>query len=320
MKRKTIKYIDDKHFSYGDIVLCIDDITDFFIEKNNLATDTVKHFNLGSISGLYQILKHYNIKKPGNKRGELSTKGCIQKYGSRRAICLKEYQEKSKQTCLEKYGYEYSLQVPEIKEKSKNTLIDRYGVDHIFKSREVREHEKQTWLKKYGVDNPFKSDSIKEKIKNYYLINYGCSHSEYVFKKMKENNSYGKSRDEEYFYEKLLEIFKEEEIERQYRSNTYPFHCDFYILPLDTYIELNCNWTHGPHKFNKNSSDDLELLTLWEEKAKTSKYYEVAINVWTVLDVLKYEIAKKNNLKYFTLYTKDDINKFLEQLHVNNYQ
>lgn len=165
MKRKTIKYIDDKHFSYGNAVLCIDDITDFFIEKNNLATDTVRHFNLGSVSGLYQILEHYNIKKPGSKRGELSVKGCIQKYGAKRAICLQEYKEKSKQTCLNKYGYEYSLQSPEIREKSKYTLIDRYGVDNSCKSKEVRERQKQTLLNKYGVDNYFRYTPFIEKRK-----------------------------------------------------------------------------------------------------------------------------------------------------------
>lgn len=241
MKRKTIKYIDDKYFSYGDIVLCIDDITDFFIKENNLAIDVVKHFNLGSVSGLYQILKHYNIKKPGSKRGELSIKGCIQKYGAKRAICLSEFKEKSKKTCLEKYGYEYSLQAPEIKEKSKDTLIDRYGVDNSFKSQEVREHYKQTLLDKYGVDNPFKSEDIKRKIDTYYKTKFKCSHNEYIFKKMKENNSYGKSKPEELFYINLLDIFSEEDIDRQHKDTKYPFHCDFYIKSLDMYIELNFN-------------------------------------------------------------------------------
>ena len=316
MKRKTIKYIDDKYFSYGDTILCIDDITDFFIKQNNLAIDVVSHFNIGSVSGLYQILKHYNVKKPSKKRGETITKGCLEKYGVKRAICLSEYKEKSKQTCLKKYGYEFSLQVPEIREKIKETCIDKYGVDNPFKSKQIRIKEMQTWLRKYGVDNPFKSKEIKEKIDDYYKLNHQCSHSDYIFKRMKENNSYGKSKPEEIFYAKLLTIFNKEDIDRQHKDIKYPYHCDFYIKPLNTYIELNFNWTHGNHRFNIENLEDLKILNEWKEKAKSSQYYQSAIYAWTELDAKKFKIAEKNKLNYFTLYSEEEANLLLNQLKI----
>ena len=41
----------------------------------------------------------------------------------------------------------------------------------------------------------------------------------------------------------------------------------------------------------------------WQEKAKTSKFYQNAIYTWTCLDVKKRETAKNNNLNFFEFYT-----------------
>ena len=43
-------------------------------------------------------------------------------------------------------------------------------------------------------------------------------------------------------------------------------------------------------------------LNKWKEKAKTSKFYQTAIYVWTDLDVRKRECAKKNNLNFEVIY------------------
>lgn len=164
MKRKTIKYLDDNYFSYGDNIISVYDVKQFFIEQNHKADEVVIKFNLGSISGLYQILKHYNIKKPGDKRGELTTKGCLLKYGVKRASCLKEIKEKSKKTCLSRYGKEYVLQVPQVRDKIKNTNILKYNVDNPFKSSLIRDKYKQTCFERYGVDNYFKYEPFKRNL------------------------------------------------------------------------------------------------------------------------------------------------------------
>ena len=78
----------------------------------------------------------------------------------------------------------------------------------------------------------------------------------------------------------------------------YPFQCDFYVKSQDMFIEVNGNWTHGDHPFDSNNEDDLKTLKEWEEKAKTSKYYQNAIYTWTDLDVRKQNFAKENNLNY----------------------
>jgi hypothetical protein len=48
------------------------------------------------------------------------------------------------------------------------------------------------------------------------------------------------------------------------------------------------------------------LLT-WQEKAKTSKYYENAIVTWTVRDVAKIATAKANNLNYKIYYEESEL-------------
>ena len=40
----------------------------------------------------------------------------------------------------------------------------------------------------------------------------------------------------------------------------------------------------------------------WQEKAKTSQFYQNAINTWTIRDVKKQEYAKKYNLNYKIIY------------------
>lgn len=91
-------------------------------------------------------------------------------------------------------------------------------------------------------------------------------------------------------------------IYRQYKCDRYPFYCDFYIVEDDLFIELNAHWSHGGKPFDANDPECIDKLELWKEKAKTSKFYEVAIETWTIRDVQKQMIAKQNNLNYKVIY------------------
>ena len=120
---------------------------------------------------------------------------------------------------------------------------------------------------------------------------------------MRENNSYLTSKPEEKLYEELKLEYGENNVKRNYNQDPrYPFYCDFYIPSKDLFIELNKHPSHGPHPFDPNNEEDQKLLAEWEEKAKTSKYYKVSIDVWTKRDVNKLNTAKKNNLNYITIY------------------
>ena len=94
----------------------------------------------------------------------------------------------------------------------------------------------------------------------------------------------------------LEDWYDKENIEYQYYSSEYPFSCDFYVKPLDLYIEYNGSWTHGGWPYIKE--DDEYFSIELAKKAETSKYYNNALSVWTVHDPLKRQTALINKLNY----------------------
>lgn len=106
-------------------------------------------------------------------------------------------------------------------------------------------------------------------------------------------------------YEELCAVFGIDNVTRGYKDPRYPFHCDFYIRSFDWFIELNASWTHGGHFFDPDSFEDREKLRVWLEKSENSKFYECAIQTWTVRDVQKYEYALQNDLAYFVFWDND---------------
>jgi len=81
------------------------------------------------------------------------------------------------------------------------------------------------------------------------------------------------------------------------------FECDFYIISEDRFIELNRFWTHNDHPFNPLSLEDISTLEDWEDKVRNGRpKYAEAIAVWSVMDPLKLQVAKENNLNYDVIY------------------
>ena len=99
----------------------------------------------------------------------------------------------------------------------------------------------------------------------------------------------------------------------QYRSDDYPFACDFYLPDKDLYIEINAHWTHGGHPFDSTNKDDLLLIEQW--KLKNTKFYDNAIETWTVRDVLKRETAKNNKLNYLEVFT-ESLDKIIKKIKI----
>ncbi len=131
----------------------------------------------------------------------------------------------------------------------------------------------------------------------------------------KLNGTYTTSKLEENVYLELISIFGIDNVKRQYRDARYEFSCDFYIIPLDLFIEVNGNWTHGTHPYLFEEEDQV-LLEKW--KTKESKYYENAIYTWSDLDVRKRDMAIKNHLNYITIYPQESLDSNLEYCLNNN--
>ena len=149
-------------------------------------------------------------------------------------------------------------------------------------SNNNRQKAKETCLKKYGVE--FYSNREKE------------------YETKKKNNSFNSSSKEEMYYLSLCDKYGKENIIRNYKCDLYPYRCDFYIVTENKFIELNLHWTHGGMRFDENNICCVEKLNEWKEKAKTSKFYQNAIETWTTRDKNKIETALKNKLNYETIY------------------
>lgn len=169
--------------------------------------------------------------------------------------------------------------------KIKQTCLEKYGKSHYNN----RNKAIKTCITKYGVDNISKYQPIKLKKHNT----------------MKQNLSFGASKDENYIFKKLLE--KYHIVLRQYKSTLYPFNCDFYIPSIDLYIEYQGFFTHGNEPYLNLPHQKL-IIESW--KNKNSNFYNNAIKNWTYTDPLKRNIAKINKLNWLEFFNIEDFNNW----------
>lgn len=272
-------------------------------------------------------LYKYGVTNP-LKNKEIQNKlkeTCLNKYGVTNGGASKEAQEKIKRTCLKKYGVDNVFKVPEIIEKCRNTLYEKTGYRFALQNKDsinkmmltnlinygtlqynmsneyCRARIEKTNLEKYGNINPFGSKEIIKK------LNYKKQHEHAVQTMVK--NGCGMSGEENICYDILLSKFDYNDIKRQYKESRYPYHCDFYIKSLDLFIEYQGYWTHNNHIFNPMDLNDINILKIWE-----SKNYQNGIYTWTIKDVEKRNIAKKNNLNYKEIWTINEMHDFVKGL------
>lgn len=268
--------------------------------------------------------KYCNICGKQNKYKNLIkgyTLGCctehtnLLKYGVENPFQAEEFIKKIKQTKIEKYGDENYNN----RNKALNTTLELYGVNNVSQIPEVKEKIQQTNLENLGVKMPFMSKDIQEKVLNTKEIKYNnkyYTNRDKYYNTMKQKGFISK---EEKAFEKILLENNIKYIPQYYDKNKYPFYCDFYLIDLDIFIELNIFPAHGPHRFNKNNSEDIKLLNLWKKKSKSNPIYLNWIKRWTITDQNKISIANLNKLNYFTLYNNEEINLFIKDtLNIKN--
>ena len=151
--------------------------------------------------------------------------------------------------------------------------------------------QRQTLQRRYGVDNPMRK-------KEFVDTNWEMK---------KKNGSCNSSKPEDQMYRELVDAFGRKNVKRNYnKDERYPFHCDFYIVSHDIFIELNGTWFHGDHFFDKNSEEDMEKLRLWKSRAENGRpAYKEAIYRWTVDDLCKRKTAETNRLNYLVFWDND---------------
>lgn len=252
----------------------------------------------------------------GNVEMQQKIKDIIkEKYNVENVMQLQSSKDKRIETNKEKYGKEYYAQTEDCKEQVKNTCLNKYGKDNYFKTEEFEKKKIETNIIKFGFDSYSKTKEFKDFIKEHH-----GEIQQKVYNTKKQNNSFNKSEDEEKVYQFLLHKFKQQDIVRQYRSKEYPFACDFYIKPLDLYIEYHGSWVHGGKPFT-NSAEDKQRLKKWKSKAQeinfkgeTKSFYSNAIYVWTKLDTKKQQTFIANKLNYKIFYTLQDFEEWYKTI------
>ena len=227
-------------------------------------------------------------------------KKCRQKYEHKHPEMLKALEIKKRRTLLKKYGVEHPMAIKGSAEKLANTKLKKYG-DSKYNNIEKC---KETCIKKYGLDNIFRDS---ENIKKCTLKKLGVENAmqnpkiwNKAFQTKVKKGNVNTSKPEESLYLKLVEKFGASDIIRQYKSPKYPYNCDFYIKSLDLYIELQGTWAHGFEPYNPGNPEHIVRLNEW--KSKNTKFYNKAIEIWTIRDVEKRKIASENNLNYIEVF------------------
>lgn len=259
-----------------------------------------------------------------------------------------EIKEKCKQSLLSKYGVDNISKSPVIKKRKMKTCLEHYGVKAGFNNGKSEitklqkynsstynniEKNKQTCLERYGADCIFKvkkfQDIIKKTFNDKYGVDYATqlpktiinSHSQKsihkCFETQKRNKTINTSKIEQQSYELLKYRFPDTIY--QYKDDRYPFYCDFYIPSLDLFIECQYAMFHHGRPYI-GSQEDLQDIELLKEKAikrrqitKKKTRYDSVIEIWSIHDVKKRNIAKENGLNYKEFFTILDLENWLKE-------
>ena len=197
---------------------------------------------------------------------------------------------RARKTLKYRYGDEHYNN----KEKMRNTCLKKYGKYYV-QTRDFKNKAKQTCLKKYGKEF---STQVPEKIK----MN---------FETKKKNGTLTTSKPEQDIKKYLYTKFPN--VKCQYKSEKYPFACDFYIPELDLYIEYQGYEGHGKEPFDPKNQKHLQQVSIWKQKAKEKERlsnqkssYSRYIEVWTISDPLKRKTAKNNGLNWIEFFNMQD--------------
>lgn len=230
---------------------------------------------------------------------------------------------------LKKYGVTHNWASSDPKLNGRQTMFETAGSKEQH-YQNILQKGRQTRLELYG--NEFYSNHAQAQLTclTRYGVSYYCAsdecqqlaHTDSANQKRtdtKNKNGTWNVSEPERVVKLLLEThFSKDDVYTQYNQDPrYPFFVDFYISSLDLFIELNLHPTHGLHPFNSNNIKDRQTLKILQDNP--TPWNKNVIDVWTVRDVNKLNIANKNNLKYLALYPCDDWENIINIIKERNF-
>lgn len=194
-------------------------------------------------------LKKYKIENTFQLVDKVQ-KGMQEKYGYKSPQQVPEIRKSTEQTNIERYGHKIPSLNPDIKEKIEKTNIEKFGTITPLQNEDIKLKIKNTVRKKYGVDNVAQAEKIKNKARQTCLEKYGVEYSlqsieirEKGYQTLKENDSFSKSKEEEFFMD-YLKIF-DSDIEAQKKHPTLNHIIDYYMPKYNLWIQYDGTYWHG---------------------------------------------------------------------------
>lgn len=224
----------------------------------------------------------------------------LKRYGSKSPLSNREVRTKIDKANIEKYGVKNQFSRIDLQNKIKTERFIKTGYNYPLQNPEIRQKQHETCVKKFGEESFAKTETFR---KLYEDENFLSSCLEKKEATLTKNKTHNKSEKENLLFKLLSEIYPN--IVRQYKSDYYPFSCDFYISDLDLYIEFHGSHYHNGRLFNKELDNDalneLQKKAYSSNTSKINQYHNI-IETWTIRDVKKYETALRNKINYLILY------------------
>lgn len=203
---------------------------------------------------------------------------------------------KFRELMKEKYGVIHVSQIDSVKKKRKETMLSTYGTTNIYAVPSIREKIEETCERKYGYRSVFQSPEVRKK----------------MYESCIKNSKMQSSKAEDKISEELKNNgFK---FIRHYRTDEFPYSCDFYLPDYNLRIEYQGTQYHNGRAFLGERMDYEELDELYSKSAdrkrltgKVITQYDKIIYTWTELDVKKRELAKSLHLPYLEIYSSYDV-------------
>lgn len=260
-----------------------EEFEDLYIKQNLSVKEMCLKLNCSS-GTIHRLRKKYGIKKPNDLR-------------------IKNFSKKAKGRVSPMKGKKFT---DEHKKKISEKLKGNKNQAGRIVSEKTREKLRKALTgKKHSIESIKRG--IETRRKNGTLNTYSLQSKLKEYETKRKRGTFNSSKAEKEILLKLNEKFKE--VKYQYRSDLYPFQCDFYIPEKDLYIEYQGSWTHGFKPYEQKNLDCIAQLTKWKEKINSSSYYQNAIKVWTKTDPLKRKVAKENGLNWIEFFT---MNEFMQ--------
>lgn len=231
----------------------------------------------------------------------------VEKYGGRGPLCSQEVRGRSAKTSRERYGVDNPMQSPDVQAAQRASVEAKYGVSNPMKNGDIQRKQRAkqavSMWEKYGADSSFGSVELRKKAMATNVRKYGVSNvmklkvfADKMMASKAANGTSNFSEPEEVLYQLLVDQFGADDVIRQYKSDEYPWSCDFYILSRNLYIELNGTWTHGG-RWYRGIPEDQSIVADWNGRGGDG-YYVNAVRVWTVSDPAKRAAAEAHGLNY----------------------